>query len=221
MAPIAEIITAPRHPYTRMLIASLPSLERKGMLHGIPGLAPLLRDLPPGCAFHPRCPQAVGALPHREARRCATSAAHAGGVPSRMSRMVALHRSSRDVSKRLRRRVLGRDRTRRARRTSRSRSTAAQPSITAVVGESGSGKTTLARLLLGLIAPTSGQVLLPGTRPARAVGRASDAHSAATCRRSSRTHTASTIRSIGWTTCSRRRCAKFRLATIAARSDAT
>lgn len=37
------------------------------------------------------------------------------------------------------------------------------PSITAVVGESGSGKTTLGRLLLGLIAPTTGQVLYHGT----------------------------------------------------------
>jgi peptide/nickel transport system ATP-binding protein len=59
VAPIAEIIAAPKHPYTQMLIASLPSLERKGMMQGIPGLAPLLRDLPPGCAFHPRCPHAV------------------------------------------------------------------------------------------------------------------------------------------------------------------
>jgi len=55
IAPIAEIITRPRHPYTRALIASLPSLEMRGALAGIPGLAPLLRDLPPGCAFHPRC----------------------------------------------------------------------------------------------------------------------------------------------------------------------
>jgi peptide/nickel transport system ATP-binding protein len=59
IAPIADIITAPKHPYTRMLIASLPSLERKGLMQGIPGLAPLLRDLPPGCAFHPRCPMAA------------------------------------------------------------------------------------------------------------------------------------------------------------------
>src|SRR5262245_54013608 len=36
------------------------------------------------------------------------------------------------------------------------------PTITAVVGESGSGKTTLARLLLGLIAPTTGEVLYRG-----------------------------------------------------------
>ena len=59
VAPVAEIITAPRHPYTKMLISSLPSLERREGLRGIPGLAPLLRDLPPGCAFHPRCLQAT------------------------------------------------------------------------------------------------------------------------------------------------------------------
>lgn len=59
VAPITEIITAPRHPYTRLLIESLPSLEQRGTLRGIPGLAPLLRALPPGCAFHPRCPLAI------------------------------------------------------------------------------------------------------------------------------------------------------------------
>ena len=47
-------------------------------------------------------------------------------------------------------------------RISRWPSTADRPSITAIVGESGSGKTTLARLLLGLVAPTSGQVLYQG-----------------------------------------------------------
>jgi len=45
------------------------------------------------------------------------------------------------------------------------------PSITAVVGESGSGKTTLARLLLGLITPTSGEVLYNG-QPLRALAGA-------------------------------------------------
>jgi peptide/nickel transport system ATP-binding protein len=58
LAPIGDIITRPRHPYTQALISSLPSLEARGTMRGIPGLAPLLRDLPPGCAFHPRCPRA-------------------------------------------------------------------------------------------------------------------------------------------------------------------
>jgi peptide/nickel transport system ATP-binding protein len=58
LSPVRDIFTKPLHPYTRMLIASLPSLEQKGTFRGIPGLPPLLRDLPPGCAFHPRCPSA-------------------------------------------------------------------------------------------------------------------------------------------------------------------
>jgi peptide/nickel transport system ATP-binding protein len=59
VARVSEMVTVPRHPYTRALISSLPSLDRKGGLQGIPGLAPLLRDLPSGCAFNPRCPLAV------------------------------------------------------------------------------------------------------------------------------------------------------------------
>jgi peptide/nickel transport system ATP-binding protein len=59
LAPIREVFTAPLHPYTRMLVASMPSLEHKGSFRGIPGLPPSLRDVPSGCAFHPRCPLAV------------------------------------------------------------------------------------------------------------------------------------------------------------------
>jgi oligopeptide/dipeptide ABC transporter ATP-binding protein len=59
LAPVRDIFARPRHPYTQMLIASLPSLVRKGVLQGIPGLPPSLRDLPSGCSFHPRCPLAM------------------------------------------------------------------------------------------------------------------------------------------------------------------
>jgi peptide/nickel transport system ATP-binding protein len=58
VSPVRDIFTQPLHPYTQMLIASLPSLTQKGTFRGIPGLPPLLRDLPAGCAFHPRCPHA-------------------------------------------------------------------------------------------------------------------------------------------------------------------
>ena len=60
---LRQLLREPKHPYTQMLIDSLPSLERKdrkrGELRGIPGTAPSLYSLPSGCAFHPRCPQAM------------------------------------------------------------------------------------------------------------------------------------------------------------------
>jgi peptide/nickel transport system ATP-binding protein len=58
IGPVDGIISAPRHPYTRLLIGSLPRLDGKKALAGIPGLPPRLIDLPPGCSFRPRCPYA-------------------------------------------------------------------------------------------------------------------------------------------------------------------
>ena len=52
---IREVLTRPRHPYTRALIASIPKLQQRGVLGSIPGVTPSLARLPAGCAFHPRC----------------------------------------------------------------------------------------------------------------------------------------------------------------------
>lgn len=50
------VIHDPEHPYTRGLIKALPgSLQPGSRLNQIPGMMPTLTDIPPGCAFHPRC----------------------------------------------------------------------------------------------------------------------------------------------------------------------
>jgi oligopeptide/dipeptide ABC transporter ATP-binding protein len=59
VSPVAEVFADPLHPYTQLLIGSLPTLEHKGVFRGIPGLTPSLLDKPKGCAFHPRCPHAM------------------------------------------------------------------------------------------------------------------------------------------------------------------
>lgn len=59
VSPIREMFRDPMHPYSQLLIASLPSLAKKGQFLGIPGLPPSLLDPPPGCPFHPRCPYAM------------------------------------------------------------------------------------------------------------------------------------------------------------------
>ena len=54
--PTEAIINDPKHPYTQGLIKAIPgSLQPGTRLNQIPGMMPTLTDIPPGCAFHPRC----------------------------------------------------------------------------------------------------------------------------------------------------------------------
>ncbi len=57
-APVEQIFKQPLHPYTQYLIGSLPRIGDKSHRISAPGAPPSLSDLPSGCAFHPRCPQA-------------------------------------------------------------------------------------------------------------------------------------------------------------------
>jgi peptide/nickel transport system ATP-binding protein len=57
-ASVEDILENAYHPYSRLLIDSLPSLDSKKQLIGIPGMPPQLLNLPPGCPFVPRCPYA-------------------------------------------------------------------------------------------------------------------------------------------------------------------
>ncbi|MCV2489393.1 ABC transporter ATP-binding protein [Geodermatophilus sp. YIM 151500] len=57
---VDEVFTDPTHPYTEGLMASVPAVEAKGTrLRPIVGTPPDLARIPPGCAFHPRCPRRV------------------------------------------------------------------------------------------------------------------------------------------------------------------
>ena len=59
LAPVRQIFANPAHPYTRLLISSLPDTAGKKPLEGIPGLPPSLLAIPPGCPFMQRCPEAL------------------------------------------------------------------------------------------------------------------------------------------------------------------
>ncbi len=76
VAPVDQIVGNPCHPYTKALLASVPTIgpspgqrpEGDELLHADP---PDPRRLPPGCRLHPRCPVGPAALPDREL--CRTS----------------------------------------------------------------------------------------------------------------------------------------------------
>jgi peptide/nickel transport system ATP-binding protein len=61
-APVGELFRAPRHPYTRGLIRSIPRIDlaaqKKQRLEAIPGVVPSLLEPAPGCRFAPRCAHA-------------------------------------------------------------------------------------------------------------------------------------------------------------------
>ncbi|MBC7079084.1 MAG: ABC transporter ATP-binding protein [Methanothrix sp.] len=143
----ADLIRNPRHPYTRGLLRSFPSMNTTKDLQGIPG-----RTIPgiSGCPFHPRCTQKIEVC-----RNLVPRLAELNG------RMIACHRGGivplleiRDVCKKF-----------------NGFSAVLHVSLTlyegetlALVGESGSGKTTLAKIIMGIIEPDSGEILLERER---------------------------------------------------------
>ena len=80
VATADQLFTAPRHPYTRLLLETIPRLDPPGDPLGgrepVAGEVPNPIDPPPGCAFHPRCPYA-----NDRCRRERPSLLAAGGAP--------------------------------------------------------------------------------------------------------------------------------------------
>ena len=56
---VRDLFRAAKHPYTQALLGSMQKLGSKEPLYAIPGQPPNLAQLPPGCAFHPRCAYAM------------------------------------------------------------------------------------------------------------------------------------------------------------------
>ena len=90
--PVDEIFHAPKHPYTRALLRSIPSLygATRVALPVISGALPHPFNRPPGCPFHPRCPDAMA--------RCATAVPSLEPVGTNQLASCFLHSDKEDPS---------------------------------------------------------------------------------------------------------------------------
>ena len=171
----------PGHPYTRGLLASMPGGAPGQRLRAIDGNVPILGELPPGCAFNPRCPdrfEPCTAVPPPDypvgaghqakcylhdpdgSRQAAVDAQSAGGS-QRWGPVMPLVEVSHLVKHFVRGGGFFRKGTRVAAVDDVSFSIEEGETF-GLVGESGSGKTTTGRCLLRLIEPTSGCVRFRG-----------------------------------------------------------
>jgi oligopeptide/dipeptide ABC transporter ATP-binding protein len=193
--PSREVLSAPRHPYTRILARAFPRMGDPGSRlapAGLPGEPPDLRGEITGCPFAPRCPEVIAGCrtreielwPAGERRESACikvldgEPAMAGEEPARAAPAAARTSGpgeavleTRDL------RVVFPARRGRgpARAVDEVNLAIGRGEIVALIGESGCGKSTLARALVGLIEPTGGEVRYAGA-PLRFTGGALRAH---------------------------------------------
>ena len=187
-APVADLYTRRRMPYTAGLLGSVPRLEaRQGArLVPIPGAPPSLSALPAGCPFTPRCPLAVAECSAAEPELSAVgpdhrvacirheevagrSAADIYGVSTDPVRSVGdaeapVVVSVRDLVKTfpLTKGVVLRRRVGEVRAVDGVDLSVRQGRTLGIVGESGSGKSTTLHQILSLTAPQQGRIEVLG-----------------------------------------------------------
>ena len=147
MGSVQDLLRTPRHPYTRGLIRSYPSMNAAKDLQGIPGR---MDHGLSGCPFHERCTQSIDIcrrlVPQPQEKDGRTIACHRGGiVPLLEVEGICLNFDSysalSDVSFSL-----------------------YEGETLALVGESGSGKTTLSKVIMGICRADKGAVVLEGRK---------------------------------------------------------
>ncbi len=76
IGPAEDVLERPQHPYTQLLLASIPRLHQDGQPQFIPGSPPDMVSPPLGCRFHPRCPQAFDRCPLEKPQFFQTGPSH-------------------------------------------------------------------------------------------------------------------------------------------------
>ena len=195
---VDEVFESPRHPYTSALLRSLPALDHRAERQvSIQGSPPNPSDLPPGCAFEPRCDVARGRSICATDRPTLedigegrTAACHFSGETQAVAVNLARHSmqpdaiaaaSRADVEPVLRvehldkRFALGGGLFTGSKREVHAVNDVSfevhKGKTLALVGESGSGKSTTARLILRLHDPSGGRILFGGLDLAKTNGR--------------------------------------------------
>jgi peptide/nickel transport system ATP-binding protein len=171
--PGQQVLSNPKHPYTRGLLASIPDHVQPRKLQPMPGVAVGVGDRPAGCAFAPRCAQRVERcgteVPDLEsigdvhAVRCFewTRTPSFEPVPLDLEASPEQQRAA-PVLEVTRLRAEHRSRTDCVVAAEDVSFTLSKGSCVALVGESGSGKTTIARVIAGLHPIAGGEILLDG-----------------------------------------------------------
>ena len=149
---------SPRHPYTKLLISSLPEIGVKfaeKRLTGIPGNPPMLLNPPTGCRFRDRCPVAFEKC-LEEPPFIEVDQGHYVACWKEVGRMLKLDHVSKVYK-------VGTFGGKELHAVSDVSFDVTDGEVVSLIGESGSGKSTIGKMILRLISISSGSIIFDGT----------------------------------------------------------